>query len=45
MKECTKCNKSKSMEEFHKSSKSVDGHKSTCKECVLLKEKERRSTD
>ena len=45
MKKCTKCYQSKDIEEFHRSSKSIDGHKSTCKECVLLKEKERRNTE
>lgn len=45
MKKCTKCSESKKIEEFHKSSKSPDGYKSICKNCVLLKEKERRNTD
>lgn len=45
MKKCTKCGESRTIEEFHKSSKSIDGYKSICKNCVLLKEKERRSTD
>lgn len=45
MKKCTKCNIEKSNDDFHKSSKSKDGLKSNCKECVLSKEKERRSTD
>lgn len=45
MRKCTKCNISKNIDDFHKSSKSIDGHKSTCKKCVLLKEKERRNTD
>lgn len=45
MKKCTKCGESKTNDEFHKSSKSIDGYKSICKKCVLLKEKERRNTD
>lgn len=45
MKKCTKCSEFKKIEDFHKSSKSLDGHKSICKNCVLLKEKERRNTD
>lgn len=33
MKTCTKCNKSKKLELFHKSSRSKDGYKSACIEC------------
>lgn len=33
MKECNKCNTVKSLDEFHKWSRSSDGYKSTCKSC------------
>lgn len=45
MKKCTKCDEFKVSDDFHKSSKSIDGYKSICKKCVLSKEKERRETD
>lgn len=45
MKECTKCKVNKEIDKFHKSSKSIDGHKSICKSCVLEKEKSRRNSE
>ena len=33
MKECSRCHNIKSLDEFHKSSRSKDGHKELCKSC------------
>lgn len=40
MKECNKCEKTKSVEEFHKNSRSPDGLHSICKECKNTKARE-----
>lgn len=45
MKICSTCGLGKDYNEFHKNKKSKDGHKSQCKICILLKEKERRSSN
>lgn len=45
MKVCSKCGLEKDFSEYHKFKHSKDGLKSQCKVCILLKEKERRSTD
>ena len=45
MKVCSKCGLEKDFSEFHKFKHSKDGLKSQCKVCILLLEKERRSTD
>lgn len=45
MKTCSKCKIKKDFNEFHKFKSSKDGLKSQCKSCILIKEKERRSTD
>lgn len=34
MKECTRCGEDKELENFHKTKRSSDGHKSQCKQCV-----------
>ena len=41
-KKCSKCGKTKSVNEFHKKLKSVDGLKSQCKKCISRHSKQYR---
>ena len=38
MKTCSKCHCEKTLDDFHKSKNSLDGHKSSCKECRKTEE-------
>lgn len=44
-KRCSKCGEWKPLEEFHKHTKSSDGHDSWCKECKLASDARRRGRD
>lgn len=42
LKTCTKCNKEKTINEFHKKAKSKDGYRSNCRECSSEYNKKRK---
>ena len=42
---CTRCNETKYVTEFHRSSKSKDGYQSYCKSCMSEKQKEWRNAN